>query len=280
MVTLWEGSPEGVIEGQTVHRAAHILLLHHSENERLRHIAGWFGAGLANEEKVLYVDVAGWGPDVLVPGLARHGFDVAIPVTDGQLEFVELEDFLLMDKDGHFPHLTSAQATFPGVRLALRCDAVAAIVGPDAHVAIERRLAGLCHTERVSVLCQYDGRTTRDHDLALALDLHPDWIYEADLSMHRRGHVIRVAGELDTLDGEILVRSLRRMTKELDADRVLALDLRSVDGLTLGACRALLEGTRAFRERSGRVRCGVPPGSSGQLLRTSVSAQATNFELA
>ena len=97
------------------------------------------------------------------------------------------------------------------------------------------------------------------HRASAWLDLHPDWVYEAGLSVHRRGHVIRVAGELDTLDGEVLVRSLNRMTKELDADRVLALDLRRVDALTdSGACRALLEGARGVRERSGRVRCGLP----------------------
>ena len=58
----------------------HILLLHHSEGERMRHVADWFGAGLASEQKVLYVDVAGWGPDVLYPELARHGLHVPGPL--------------------------------------------------------------------------------------------------------------------------------------------------------------------------------------------------------
>ena len=61
MVTLWEGSPEGVIEGQTVHRTGHILLLHHSEGERMRYVADWFTAGLLTDDMLLYVDVAGWG---------------------------------------------------------------------------------------------------------------------------------------------------------------------------------------------------------------------------
>jgi DcmR-like sensory protein len=262
-----------------VHRTGHILLLQHSENERLRYVASWFGAGLANEDKLLYVDVAGWGQDVLVPGLARHGFDATMPHKSGQLEFLDLDDFLTTDEDGGFPHLTRALAESAGVRLALRGDAVAAQVGREAHIAVERRLAALCHTRRVSALCQYDGRTTQGDDLAGALDLHPDWVYEADLSMHRRGHVIQVAGELDTLDGDILERSLRRMTEALPTDRVLALDLREVDALTLAACRALVEGTRLFRERSGRVRCGLPAGSAGQLLRTWVPPGNPGLEL-
>ena len=246
----------------------------------MRHVADWFCAGLASEQKVLYVDVAGWGPEVLYPELARHGLDVRGPVKRGQLEFIELEDFLPLGEDGYFSSLTRAQDEFSGVRLALRCDAVADLVGPHRHADIERRLAALCHTRPVSVLCQYDGRTTQGTELSRVLDLHPDWVYEAALSVHRRGHVIRVAGELDTLDSEVLVRSLSRMTEELDADRVLALDLRRVDALTVGACSALMEGTRAFRERSGRVLCGMPAGSPGQLLRAWVSARATNFELA
>ncbi len=258
----------------------HILLLHHSEGERMRHVADWFGAGLASEQKVLYVDVAGWGPDVLYPELARHGLDVRGPLKREQLEFIDLEDFLTLDEDGCFSSVTRAQDEFSGVRLALRCDALADLVDPHRHADIERRLATLCHTRPVSVLCQYDGRTTQGAELARVLDLHPDWVYEAGLSVHRRGHVIRVAGELDTLDGEVLVRSLNRMTNELDAGHVLALDLRRVDALTVGACRALLEGTRAFRERSGRVRCGLPGGSSGQLLRAWLPSRAPNFELA
>jgi hypothetical protein len=131
----------------------------------------------------------------------------------------------------------------------------------------------------MSVLCQYDGRTTQGPDLTRSLDLHPDWVYEADLSLRRRERLIRVEGTIDTLDDEVLARSLDRMTLDLPTDEVLVLDLRNVQALTAGAGQALMRGTRAFRDRGGRVRCGLPAGDSGRLLSSLAHTEA-QFELA
>lgn len=260
-------------------RTGHILLLHHSEGERMRFVAGWFAAGLASEDKLFYVDVAGWGVEKLTAGLSARGLHVDFALREKRLEFVSLEDMLDVGVRGGLSERALVDEGYPGVRLAVRGDALSRIVGREAHLAVERELEHLCHEGRMSVLCQYDGRTTQGADLSLALDLHPDWVYEADLSLRRRERVIRVEGTIDTLDGEVLEHSLQRMTLDLPTDKVLALDLRNVLALTPAACLALLRGTRAFRDRGGRVRCGFPTGDSGRLLST-MTHDADRFEVA
>jgi hypothetical protein len=260
-------------------RTGHILLLHHSEGERMRFVADWFAAGLASEDKLFYVDVAGWGVEKLTDGLAARGLHVDFALGEKRLEFVSLEDMLDLGVRGGLCDRALVDEGFPGVRLAVRGDAVAQVVSRVEHIAVENELEHLCHEGRMSVLCQYDGRTTQGPDLTRSLDLHPDWVYEADLSLRRRERLIRVEGTIDTLDDEVLARSLDRMTLDLPTDEVLVLDLRNVQALTAGAGQALMRGTRAFRDRGGRVRCGLPAGDSGRLLSSLAHTEA-QFELA
>ncbi len=262
-----------------MHRTGHILLLHHSESQRMRRVADWFRAGLAAEDKLLYVDVAGWGTESLTRDLAARGFAVNRALEGKHLEFVGVEDLLqVADPDG-FGGRALRDVEHAGLRLAVRCDAFAASVGAQEHLAVEQHLADLCHVRRVSALCQYDERTTSGDALTQALELHPDWVFEGDLNMRRRGHVIQVEGVLDTLDGEVLVRSLDRMTRALTIDEPLALDLRAIDALTVGACESVIAGTRHFRDRGGLVRCGSPPGESGWLLRSLVSRDVERLQV-
>ena len=260
-------------------RTGHILLLHHSEGERMRFVADWFAAGLTSEDKLFYVDVAGWGVEKLTDDLAARGLHVDFALHEKRLEFVSLEDMLDLGVRGGLCDRALVDEGFPGVRLAVRGDAVAQVVSRVEHIAVENELEHLCHEGRMSVLCQYDGRTTQGPDLARSLDLHPDWVYEADLSLRRRERLIRVEGTIDTLDDEVLARSLDRMTLDLPTDEVLVLDLRNVQALTAGAGQALMRGTRAFRDRGGRVRCGLPAGDSGRLLSSLAHTEA-QFELA
>jgi hypothetical protein len=69
------------------------------------------------------------------------------------------------------------------------------------------------------------------------------------------------------------------MTRNLPTDQAVALDLREAKGLTVGACRALLAGSKQFRDRGGQVRCGVPPGQPGQMLRTLLDKNDISFQL-
>ena len=242
-------------------------------------VADWFGAGLATEDKLLYVDVAGWGIDALAADMAARGFAVERALERKHLEFVSLEDLLTVGAPDGLVDRALHDEEHAGVRLAVRCDVLTALVSEQEYLALEQQLADLCHVRRVSSLCQYDGRTTQGEALARALELHPDWVFEADLNMRRRGHVVQVEGVLDTLDGEVLVRSLDRMTRGLRTDEPLALDLRGVQALTAGACEAVIEGTRGFRDRGGMVRCGSPTGERGWLLRNIVARDEPRLQV-
>jgi hypothetical protein len=259
-------------------RNGHILLLHHSEGERMRWVADWFAAGLVNGEKLIYADVAGWGVDWLVRELTHRGLDADHALEDKRLEFIALEDVLDISAEDGIVRRALDDDAVSGVRLSIRCDAVCD-VNLQRGLTLEREIKGMTHERRLSVLCQYDARTTRSAGLALALELHPDWVFEAQIKVRRRGHVIEVAGILDSLDGEVLSLALQRMTVDLGTHSVLALDLREVDALTVGACHALIEGTSAFRERGGEVRCGVAVGRSGELLRSLVTDRDRGFEV-
>lgn len=244
----------------------------------MRYLADWFAAGLVNDDKLFYVDVADWGVESLVAGLAGRGLDANRALEGKRLEFVSLEDMLNLGVEGGLVERSLVDEGHAAVRLAVRGDAVADHVGPEKQLAIETELGRMCHEHHVSVLCQYDGRTTQAQRLGVALDLHPDRVYEADLSLRRRGSVIQVEGMLDTLDGEVLTRSLHRMTLDEPTTTPVVLDLRHVAALTVGACRALVNGTRAFRDRGGRVTCGTPAGDAGAVLRAVVS-DAPRFQL-
>lgn len=248
-------------------RKGHILLLHHSEGERLRWLAEWCEIGLRNGEKVVYVDVADWGSDTMTTTLAGRGLDISRAVEGGQFEFVGLSAALALGAGGDDVVTSALNADYPAVRLTVRQDALAEIVGSADAEGVEQRVAMSCHEAPVSVLCQYDGRTTVGEPLTKALDQHPDWVFEADLSVHHRGHLIQVEGLLDTLDEEVLVRSLNRMSHWLSPSEPLALDMRGVKALSVGAGRAILNGTTTYRRRGGVVQVGAPSGDRGDLVR-------------
>ena len=262
-----------------MHRTGHILLLHYSDRERMRYVADWFGAGLLTDDKLLYVDVANRGVEQLSAELRGRGFDADRALCNKRLEFVNLEDIIAAGVEGGLVDRALLDEDHGGVRMAVRGDAGAEALGPAAYAEVEQALARLCHTRRLSVLCQYDGRTTRSSALELALDLHPDWVYESDLSVLRREHVIRIEGAVASLDTDVVSRSLERMTRDLSTDDVLALDLRQVVSLTPAALAALVEGTHAYRTNGGRVRCALPAGALGRLLATAHVDDMDGFEV-
>jgi hypothetical protein len=145
----------------SLRRTGHILLLHHSEGERLRWLAGWCDIGLRKGEKVVYVDVAGWGAETLKGAIALRGLDVSEAVDRGQFEFIDAEELLGLGGGREDSLMTSALAVgYPGARLTVRQDALEREVGQDAAAGVERGLAVLCREAPVSVLCQYDGPLT------------------------------------------------------------------------------------------------------------------------
>ena len=97
-----------------MHRTGHILLLHHSEGERMRYVADWFGAGVTNEDQLIYVDVAGRGAETLTAELAARGFRTDRAVRDKRLEFVSLEHLLDVGVGGRLHDARCTQRGSPG----------------------------------------------------------------------------------------------------------------------------------------------------------------------
>jgi len=91
--------------------------------------------------------------------------------------------------------------------------------------------------------------------------------------------VIQIEGMVDSFDGDVLRRSLERMTRDIAADPVLALDLRQVASLTPGVLGALVEGTRAYRDGGGRVRCALPETDVSPLLTRMGTRDTIGFEV-
>ncbi len=261
-----------------MHRTGHILLLHHSEGERLRTVADWFRAGLRNDERIVYVDVAGWGAYAILQAFENRGLDLRQVRDAGRFRIVTLEDFAAPDGLERLLEESHGEG-YASARVACRTDVVGEQRHEEEYLALEARIARACHQLPVSVMCQYDARTTTGERLATAVSLHPDWVYESGLNVQRRGRHIAVMGNVDSWDGEVLARSLRRMVQELPADSAVELDLTGVANLTAAASRALLEGTEAFREKGGRVRCHPPEGKVGWLLRVLDSEHHPHFTL-
>jgi hypothetical protein len=249
-----------------VHRTGHVLLVHHSEGERLRWLADWCGAGLDLDEQVVYVDVADWGSEQLTAAFAGRGLDITRPVKDGRFCFVGVEAVLGLG-DGRDDIVTAAlQQGFEGVRLTVRGDALAARLGAEEAELVEQQLEAVCSDAPLSVACQYDGRLATDASLAKALSLHPHWVFTAGLSLHHSGHVIRIEGQLDAWDVELVVRSLERMTRHLSPAVPLLVDLRRAELGSVAIAKAVIQGTDAFRARRGLTRIGLPEGSGADLL--------------
>jgi hypothetical protein len=203
----------------------------------------------------------------LTGALAARGLDVSQALEDGRFEFLGLPAVLELGAGGEDVVTTALSRGYPGVRLTVRQDALLEVIGKDEAELVEQRVAMSCHEAPLSVLCQYDGRTTVGDPLAQALERHPDWVFEADLSVQHRGHLVQVEGLLDTLDEDVLVRSLSRMSRWLSPEEPMALDMRGVKALSAGAGKAVLAGTSAFRRRGGTVEVGVPHGAGGDLVR-------------
>jgi len=261
-----------------MHRTGHTLLLHHSEGERLRYIADWLTAGLLSDAKVLYADVAGWGVDFLVEELVLRGLVADRALEEKRLEFIDPEDVLDLAIATGVVRRALEDDRFSGVRLAVRSGAFAEGVTEVHHLAFENTVDRLCRQERFSALCQYDARTTDDGALDQALLLHPDRVIEGEISLHRRANLIQAEGQADSLDAKVLTGAVHAMTQGLSTGLVLLLDLRGVHGLTPGAARSLVEGTRDFRRHGGSVRCGIGAGETGALVR-SVTEGTAGFEL-
>jgi anti-anti-sigma factor len=231
----------------------HLLLLHHSEQERSSKLAAWVRRGLENDEKVVYTEVVGRSEKgSLLAVLRENGVDAVTATAEGRLSIIPIPEFY--PAGGQLPVIERALAEgYRGLRIAAEASTALTFLTWPAYMAIEREIDEIARTHPLSAMCQYEQPSTVDGHLSDVVSSHVAGIREWLLSTgdgEGEGELI-LAGEIDVSNSELLTCALQEATSR--APETFRLDLARVDFLSAGACRAIAEGTRQFRDGSGTV---------------------------
>jgi anti-anti-sigma factor len=257
----------------------HLLLLHHSEQERSSKLAAWVRRGLENDEKVVYTEVDG-GPEErsLLAVLRGNGVDAVAAAAEGRLSVIPVPEFY--PAGGQLPVIERALAEgYRGLRIAAEASTALTFLTWPAYMAIEREIEEITRTHPLSAMCQYEQASTVDDRLSDVVSSHVTGIREWLLSTgdgDGDGELI-LAGEIDVSNEELLACTLRMATSR--APETFRLNLGRVDFLSAGACRAIAEGTRQFRDASGTVLLVGPEPPIASVLRLSGLAGLNGIKL-
>ena len=230
----------------------HLLLLHHSEQERSAKLAAWVRRGLENDEKVIYTEVDGRSDKgSLLAVLRENGVDAVAATAEGRLSIIGIPEFY--PAGGPLPVIERALAEgYRGLRIAAEASTALTFLTWPAYMAIEREIDEITRTHPLSAMCQYGQAAAGDDRLPDVVASHLEGIREWLLSTGGGldGELV-LAGEIDVSNSELLACALREATSR--AAEKFRLDLGRVDFLSAGACRAIAEATRQFRDDSGIV---------------------------
>jgi len=280
----------------------HLLLLHHSERERSSKLAAWVRRGLENDEKVVYTEVDGRSEEgSLLAVLRENGVDAVAATAEGRLSIIPIPEFY--PAGGQLPVIDRALGEgYRGLRIAAQASTALTFLTWPAYMAIEREIDEITRTHPLSAMCQYEQASTVADHLSDVVSSHPAGIREWLLSTGDGDGELILAGEIDVSNEELLACALRAATSRAPASPAPAspapaspapaspapaspapetfrLNLGRVDFLSAGACRAIAEGTRQFRDGSGTVLLVgfQPPVAS--VLRLSGLAGLDGIEL-
>jgi anti-anti-sigma factor len=234
----------------------HLLLLHRSESERQSRLATWVRHGLDRGEKVIYTEAPPSRSVLAV--LSGQGIDVRAATAAGHLEVLPTDEFCEADVVGQ-----ALADGFPAVRVST--EAGDALAGPGGFTTIEQVIERLCRVERVSALCQYDGRTVTGAALDDVAGRHAGGVRETQFETAASDDGLAIAGEIDFTNDEVLAATLRAATSS--ASGVFRVDLRHVTFVSAGGLRALANGTKAFREQGGDLVLVCPCPSVDRSLK-------------
>ena len=234
----------------------HLLLLHHSEQERSAKLAAWVRRGLENDEKVIYTEVDGRSDKgSLLAVLRENGVDAVAATAEGRLSIIGIPEFY--PAGGPLPVIERALAEGDrGLRIAAEASTALTFLTWPAYMAIEREIDEITRTHPLSAMCQYEQPSTVDGHLSDVVSNHLSGIREWLLSTGDGDGELILAGEIDVSNAELLACALRAATSRAPASlapETFRLNLGRVDFLSAGACRAIAEATRQFRDDSGIV---------------------------
>jgi anti-anti-sigma factor len=256
----------------------HLLLLHHTEQERSSKLAAWVRRGLENDEKVVYTEARGRSHEgSLLTALHGNGVDAMAATAEGRLSVLPVPEFY--PAGGQLPVVERALAEgYRGLRIAAEASTALTFLTWPAYMAVEREIDEITRTHPLSAMCQYGQDATVDDDrLPDVVASHLTGIREWLLSTSGGHGELILAGEVDVSNSELLACALRVATSR--APETFRLDLARVEFLSAGACRAIAEGTRLFRDEEGTVLLVGPEPSIASVLRLSGLAELDGIEL-
>lgn len=229
----------------------HLLHLHRSEQDRRTAVVAWASRGLSLGERVVYIaPVPDRAQDLLCALLEREGTDAAAALHHGQLQVIGPAP-QLYSPSGQVGLVDQAlRDGFTAVRVSAEEDGTAAVVTEQEHAELERSMARLCRSHRVSALCQYH------HDLTPMM-LHAvcgmhSGVMAGELRIHSDGVGVHLSGEVDVSTQAVLRSALQAvLSRDL---RELTVELGQLRFVDVAAARALFAATREYRRGGGRIR--------------------------
>ena len=253
----------------------HLLLLHAVESFRRASVAAWACRGLQQDAKIVYTE-SGRGRlvhDLLVD----HGADVAGALTQGTLQAVALEEFYAPAGLAKLVQRALDEG-YSSVRLLVGAAAALTVLSAREYAEFEQVVDGLCATRPVSALCQYDRGAAVGVGLDEVTDRHGQGVRELQLQTDCVNGSLRLTGEVDLTNADVLASVLRAATARATA--TLRVDLSGVSFLDVNGVRALLDGSAPFRERDGYMELMRPQAAVVRVLRLLGIGQVKGVQIA
>lgn len=164
-----------------------------------------------------------------------------------------------------------------GLGVLVWADGVIDGASAEVHGAVETVLTDLCRDHPVSVLCVYDRDGGGRAHPRLSVGRHPGGVVEAQAHLRRTGAVLRLEGEFDTSNADVLGAALREVTA--DAPERVRVDLAGVGFLSAAAARTLAAETAGYRADGGRIEVRDATGHPWRVLRMLRSSGVRGLEL-
>jgi len=254
---------------------AHVGLVYSTDAARDECLAAFVGTGLQRGEQVVLMaepDDHTWQAP-----LALRGVDAARAAREGSLTTLDPPRFY--PARGQAALIERMLATGrPGLRLAADAEAALGYLGAAGYRRVEQEMEHLCAVRPVTLLCQLQADTTREQapapPLPAIIDAHPHALHGPCVTIGRDCHGVQLTGELDLDGGGLVEAVLGRVAQDgASAAKVITVDLSELDFMDVAEFRALLAGTRQWRERGGIL---VLAGAHGLVRRVIEVIGGTN----
>ena len=241
----------------------HVGLVYPDAAVRDERLAAFVGTGLQRGEQVVLMaepDDHTWQAR-----LALHGVDAGRAAREGSLTTLDPPRFYPAQGQAALVE-RMLETGRPGLRLAAHAEAALDYLGEAGYRRVEQEMEHLCAVRPVTLLCQLRAETTRGQEpvpsLPAVIDAHRHALHSRYVTINRDVHGVQLTGELDLDCGGLVEAVLGRAAQDgakddrkdgASAAKVIVVDLSELDFMDVAGFRALLAGTRCWRERGGTL---------------------------